>query len=264
MPSWRDLSGLASGLAGDARRAMDRALGKTGAYRVIGYRGYATTERALVLGRVLEHTRIATAKPSQARWRNLLAMVQRIDADPLPFANVRARLCARETKVVADDEGFINRWIEPGGLLRAGAWPDVHLELAATAETPIAAAANVPQGEWIIVVGGASYLIELMGIAGGVNAFADANVAYPKVTLEEVLARDPDVILDRADMADQSAATEAQKRAVINLWRAYPKLKAVKHDRVVFGISDIFFVPGPRIVDAAQAFAKMLHPEVKW
>ena len=116
----------------------------------------------------------------------------------------------------------------------------------------------------IIVVGGNSYLSELMGIAGGVNAFADSTAAYPKVTLEEVLARDPDVILDRADMADQSAATQADKRAVINLWRAYPKLKAVKHDRVVFGISDIFFVPGPRIVDAAQAFAKMLHPEVKW
>ncbi len=116
----------------------------------------------------------------------------------------------------------------------------------------------------IIVVGGASYLSELMSIAGGVNAFADATAAYPKVTLEEVLARDPDVILDRADMADQSAATEADKRSVINLWRAYPKLKAVKRDHVVFGISDIFFVPGPRIVDATQAFAKMLHPEVKW
>jgi iron complex transport system substrate-binding protein len=116
----------------------------------------------------------------------------------------------------------------------------------------------------IIVVGGNSYLSELMGIAGGVNAFADAAAAYPKVTLEEVLARDPDVILDRADMGDQSAATEAQKRAVINLWRTYPVLKAVKRDRVIFGISDIFFVPGPRIVDAAQAFARMLHPEVKW
>jgi ABC-type Fe3+-hydroxamate transport system substrate-binding protein len=65
-------------------------------------------------------------------------------------------------------------------------------------------------------------------------------------------------------MGDQGAATETQKRAVINLWRAYPMLKAVKRDRVVFGISDIFFVPGPRIVDAAQAFAGMLHPEVKW
>jgi iron complex transport system substrate-binding protein len=116
----------------------------------------------------------------------------------------------------------------------------------------------------IIVVGGASYLSEIIAIAGGVNSFADSTAAYPKVTLEEVLARDPDVILDRADMGDQAAATEAQKRAVINLWRTYPMLKAVKRDRVVFGISDIFFVPGPRIVDAAQAFAKMLHPEVKW
>jgi iron complex transport system substrate-binding protein len=116
----------------------------------------------------------------------------------------------------------------------------------------------------IIVVGGASYLSELMGVGGGVNAFADSTAPYPKVTLEEVLARNPDVILDRADMGDQSAATEAQKRAVINLWWAYPMLKAVKQDRVVFGIADIFFVPGPRIVDAAQAFAKMLHPEVKW
>jgi iron complex transport system substrate-binding protein len=116
----------------------------------------------------------------------------------------------------------------------------------------------------IIVVGGNSYLSELMGIAGGVNAFADAAAAYPKVTLEEVLARDPDVILDRADMGDQGTATEAQKRAVVNLWRTYPMLKAVKRDRVIFGISDIFFVPGPRIVDAAQAFARMLHPEVKW
>jgi iron complex transport system substrate-binding protein len=116
----------------------------------------------------------------------------------------------------------------------------------------------------IIVVGGPSYLSELMSIAGGVNAFADSTPAYPKVTLEEVLARNPDVILDRADMGDQSAATEADRRAVIDLWRTYPMLKAVKRDRVVFGISDIFFVPGPRIVDAAQAFAKMLHPEVKW
>src|SRR5438067_5954421 len=143
MPSWRDLSALASELANDARRAVDRALGKTGAYRVIGYRGYGTRERALVLGRVLEHTRIAAADASQARWRNLLAMVQRIDADPLPFANVRARLGAQETKVVADDEGFINEWIEPGGVLRAGAWHDVHLTLATTPETPVAATANL-------------------------------------------------------------------------------------------------------------------------
>src|SRR3954468_8347526 len=120
--SWRDLAGIASELAGDARRAVDRALGKTGAYHAIGYRGYATAERALLLGRVLERTRIARADASQSRWRNLLSMVQRIDADPLPFAKVRARLGRHETDVVADDEGFVRHWIATGGALAPGGW----------------------------------------------------------------------------------------------------------------------------------------------
>jgi phosphatidate phosphatase APP1 len=144
MPSWRDLGALASELAGDARRAVDRALGKTGAYRAIGYRGYATTDRALLLGRVLEHTRIASAVASQARWRNLLAMVQRIDADPLPFANVRARLGRHETRVVADDEGFLRHWIPAASALGAGQWHSVQLSLEAGPETPVEAAAHVP------------------------------------------------------------------------------------------------------------------------
>jgi ABC-type Fe3+-hydroxamate transport system, periplasmic component len=112
----------------------------------------------------------------------------------------------------------------------------------------------------LIVVGSGSYLTALMEAGGGVNAFADASGAYPKVTMEEVLARDPDVILDRADMGNQSAATEAQKLAVVNLWRTYPMLKAVKQQRVVIMVPDIFFVPGPRIIEAAQAFANMFTP----
>ncbi|HKW50053.1 MAG TPA: phosphatase domain-containing protein, partial [Gemmatimonadaceae bacterium] len=144
MPSWRDLSALASELAGDAKRAYDRALGKTGAYRVVGYRGYGTTDRALVLGRVLEHTRIATAEASHARWRNLLAMLQRIDSDPLPFANVQARIGDCETHFVADDEGFFRHWVDTEQRLAAGEWHTVHLEVVAGSETPVARAAHVP------------------------------------------------------------------------------------------------------------------------
>ena len=142
--SWRDLSALASELAGDAKRAYDRALGKTGAYRVVGYRGYATTERALVLGRVLEHTRIASADASHARWRNFLAMVQRLDSDPLPFANVQARIGECETHLVADDEGFVRQWIGIDQSLRAGEWHSVQLDVVAGPETLVAAAAHVP------------------------------------------------------------------------------------------------------------------------
>lgn len=144
MTRWRDLSALASELAGDAKRAYDRALGKTGAYRVIGYRGYGTTERALVLGRVLEHTRIATAEASHARWRNLLAMLQRIDSDPLPFAKVQARIGDREAQLVADDQGFLRRWVDASRPLAAGEWHTVHLEVLAGSETPVARSAHVP------------------------------------------------------------------------------------------------------------------------
>src|SRR3954465_6852562 len=142
--SWRDLAGIASELAGDARRAVDRALGKTGAYRSVGYRGYGTSDRALVLGRILEHTRIASAEASHSRWRNLLAMVQRIDADPLPFARVRARFGGGATEVVADDEGFVRQWLSSARKLGAGEWHQVQLEVLAGPDTPIESTADVP------------------------------------------------------------------------------------------------------------------------
>ena len=129
---------MASQLAGDARRAVDRALGKTGAYGIVGYRGYGTEHGALVLGRVIQETRIASAEATQARWRNLLATVQRIDADPLPFATVRARLHGRSAELVADDEGFLRRWVASVGAAPAPGWHDVELEL-------VAAPASIPE-----------------------------------------------------------------------------------------------------------------------
>ena len=144
MPSWRDLTALVSELADDTKRAVDRAMGKTGAYRVIGYRGYATTQRALVLGRVLEHTRIADASAGHARWRNLLATLQRIDADPLPFAKVCARLGAREAEVLADDEGFVRHWLTAGVQLSPGEWHSIDLQIVAGPETPVASEAHLP------------------------------------------------------------------------------------------------------------------------
>lgn len=144
MPDWRDLTDLAAGLAGGARRAaraVDRALGKTGAYRVVGYRGYGTPDRLLVLGRVIEHTRIAEADPSLPRWRNLLATLQRIDAEPLPHATVRAHVAAgalgasATVPLGADDEGFLRHWITPLKPVSRRGWHDVDLELVSAPDT---------------------------------------------------------------------------------------------------------------------------------
>jgi iron complex transport system substrate-binding protein len=114
--------------------------------------------------------------------------------------------------------------------------------------------------EDLIAVGRASYLNGLIEIAGGKNIFKDAVAPYPKVGMEEVLARDPEVIVDMGDMSQTENVTEAHKRAVVQLWRAYPSIAAVRNGRVFAVASEIFTVPGPRMVEAARAFAEMLRP----
>jgi iron complex transport system substrate-binding protein len=115
----------------------------------------------------------------------------------------------------------------------------------------------------LIVVGEASYLNEIIELAGGENVFRDAVASYPGVSLEEVLARNPDVIVDMGDMADTVGVTDAHKREVTSLWERLASVSAVKQHRVYAVASDIYVQPGPRVVDAAKAFLQMLHPDAR-
>ncbi len=113
-----------------ASDALERAIDRD-PYHVVGYRGYATQDRALVLGRVLQNEGIAPAHSAHSGWRNLIEALKRIESDPLPFARVRARLHGAMRELVADDEGFFQEWIAAPALLSSGAWHPVELELAA-------------------------------------------------------------------------------------------------------------------------------------
>lgn len=115
--------------------------------------------------------------------------------------------------------------------------------------------------EDLIAAGRASHLNELIEIAGGDNVFRDSPAAYAKIPLEELLARNPQVIVDMGEMSQTIGVTEEDKRAVVALWGRYPTLAAVREHRVFAVALDIFVVPGPRVVEAARAFARMLHPE---
>ncbi len=115
--------------------------------------------------------------------------------------------------------------------------------------------------EDLIVAGGASYLNEVLEIAGGANILLDAHTSYAKVSLEEVLARNPEVIIDMGEMSQTIGVTARDRRRVVELWRRYPSLAAVRGKRVYAVASDIYVVPGPRVVEAAREFARMLHGE---
>ena len=114
--------------------------------------------------------------------------------------------------------------------------------------------------EDLIAVGRASYLNGIIEIAGGDNIFKNALAPYPKVGMEEILARNPEVIVDMGDMSQTDRVTAEHKRAVVALWSKYPGIAAVCNQRVFAVASDIFTVPGPRMAEAARAFAEMLHP----
>jgi iron complex transport system substrate-binding protein len=111
--------------------------------------------------------------------------------------------------------------------------------------------------EGIVAVGAGSYLNELIEIAGGRNVLASGSLPYPKISLETVVRLQPDVIIDMGEMADTTNVTAERKSAVERLWTGRREIRA----RVYAVASDIYVVPGPRMVDAAREIARMLHPE---
>ena len=104
-------------------------------YHIAGYRGYGRDGRVLVLARVLQDESLAAADPGHGKARNLVAMLKRLESDPLPFAKVWARLGGGDRELVADDEGFVREWLEtePGGTV---GWGSIRLELPHPAGGP--------------------------------------------------------------------------------------------------------------------------------
>jgi iron complex transport system substrate-binding protein len=100
----------------------------------------------------------------------------------------------------------------------------------------------------LVVVGRGAYLTELIELAGGINVAADVTVQYPQFAFEEVIRRDPDIIVDMGD----EMSGEAEKRAVKQIWQKYPFLRAVKNDAVFPVSAEYLITPGPRIGQAVR------------
>ncbi|MDP2327343.1 MAG: ABC transporter substrate-binding protein [Dehalococcoidia bacterium] len=97
-------------------------------------------------------------------------------------------------------------------------------------------------------IGGMLTLLKARNIAAG------AETAYPQLTAEVVVERNPEVIL-LAD-GDFGVSIETLKERP-----GWAKIAAVESGRVVGVDPDISSRPGPRIVDALELFAKALYPD---
>jgi len=99
-----------------------------------------------------------------------------------------------------------------------------------------------------------TYIDELIAIAGGRNVFADAPGLWPQVSMEEVVRRQPDIVLiSRTE--DSPLDLESVASAVG--WR---ELHAVREGRLIEVEANLYNRPGPRVARAARRLAALLHP----
>jgi iron complex transport system substrate-binding protein len=106
--------------------------------------------------------------------------------------------------------------------------------------------------------GGYGFLHDMLATAGGDDVLADIARESVQMSAEMVLARAPDVIIElRYGEADTGPTQDSVRRA----WSALPAVPAVKTGRIYLLVGDEFVVPGPRVVDAVQRLAAVLHPD---
>lgn len=107
----------------------------------------------------------------------------------------------------------------------------------------------------LMTAGPGTFVGELIETAGGVNVFGDVESLYPRVSLEAVLRRDPEVVL-APDF--HGTLVTAGSLAARPGWEA---VGAVRDGRVHTVDGDLVSRPGPRLVEALEIFARLLHPD---
>jgi iron complex transport system substrate-binding protein len=106
--------------------------------------------------------------------------------------------------------------------------------------------------------GGYGFLHDLLELAGGVDVLADIKQASVSMSTEMILATRPEVIIElHYGNPWPVPRAEAERR----VWNALPSLPAVRTGRVYLLGGDELVVPGPRVVEAAEALARTLHPD---
>ncbi len=103
----------------------------------------------------------------------------------------------------------------------------------------------------LTTAGGNTFISDIIGIAGGVNIFNDTK-NWPQVSLEEVLVRNPDVII----------LTPHCGMTVEEAYKLFAGTSAVKNGRVymIENENDLIH-PSPRLIRGIETIARILHPE---
>ncbi len=108
----------------------------------------------------------------------------------------------------------------------------------------------------LMAAGPSTFIGELIVRAGGINIFSDASESWPRVSHEELIARNPEVLMSSDSHGEKLTPDHVAERT------GWGGLAAVQNGRIYLFNGDIVSRPGPRIVDALEAMFAKLHPEL--
>ena len=101
----------------------------------------------------------------------------------------------------------------------------------------------------IISAGPGSFIHDLIITAGGINVLTDSPIRYPRIDMEEIILKDPEVIIAPDDLTEQ-----------IHEWKKrWSGISAIRNGAVYPVNPDIVSRPGPRIVDGLEMIYEYIH-----
>lgn len=103
--------------------------------------------------------------------------------------------------------------------------------------------------------GGYGFLHDMLVAAGGRDLFADVKRESVQPSLELILARRPEVIIELHYGAGASVTDRMEP------WRKLGSIPAVRTGRLYEITGDDLVEPGPRVAEATEKLSRVLHPE---
>ncbi len=110
----------------------------------------------------------------------------------------------------------------------------------------------------IISVGRGTMHNDLIKLSGGRNMIESQKIPYPKINMEEIIKKRPDVII--ISSMERGGEFDKAKRA----WIRWSTLPAVQKGDVYLIDSDLIDRASPRIIQGLEEMAKLIHPEIRW
>ncbi|MCZ2808625.1 MAG: cobalamin-binding protein [Candidatus Bathyarchaeota archaeon] len=114
--------------------------------------------------------------------------------------------------------------------------------------------------EPLMSAGPGTFIDEIITLAGGENIFNDATTSWPTVSSEAIIEKNPDVMvfpdmyMGRQNFYETIEAVENRP--------GWDIISAVQNDAIYEINADIISRSGPRLADALETLAKMIHPEI--